>query len=190
MKNRYPVTDKVAPMGVKMAVLVSQLRFRLWRKITLLLSCIWLVACTEHISIYRPIDITRAGQSVEVDFDIKKEGGYLFALLFDKGGNYEEVLRRLELFGRVDKAGVIIPISLRIVKDGQLFFDQKINTKGTDGGQAFYYQETRKNTAVRDIKSFLLFPGHYSVVITTLENVPLFKGIESFVQITYYDPKI
>ncbi|WGM05439.1 DUF5625 family protein [Arsenophonus nasoniae] len=162
----------------------------MWRTVMLLFSSVWLVACTEHISIYRPLDITRAGQSVAVEFEIKKEGGYLFALLFDKGGDYEEVLRRLELFRGVNDTGVIIPISLRIVKDGQVFFDEIINTKGTDGGQAFYYQKRRLNTAVRKMKILSLLPGHYSVVITTLEDVALFNGIESFAHVSYFDPKI
>ncbi|HGJ5897530.1 DUF5625 family protein [Arsenophonus apicola] len=173
-----------------MKVFARQLRVSMWRTIMFLFSSVWLVACTEHISIYRPIDITRAGQSVKVEFEIKKQGGYLFALLFDKGGDYEEVLRRLELFRGIDKTGVIIPISLRIVKDGQVFFDEIINTQGTDGGLAFDYLERRLNTAVRDIKFFSLSPGRYSVVISTLEDVALFNGIESFVNVTYFDPKI
>lgn len=98
--------------------------------------------------------------------------------------------RRFELFRGVDKSGVIIPLSLRIVKDGQLFFDEIINTQGTIGGQAFVFQERRINAAVRDIKSFSLSPGRYSVVISTLEDVPQFTGIESFVEFAYYDPKI
>ncbi|HGJ5862844.1 MAG TPA: DUF5625 family protein [Arsenophonus nasoniae] len=174
-----------------MKVFARQVRISMWRKVMLLFSSVWLVACTEHISIYRPIDITRAGQSVKVEFEIKKEGGYLFALLFETGEGHDEMERRFELFEGINKTGVIIPISLRIVKDGQVFFDETINTQGTDGGQAFYYQGRRiDTTAVRDIKSFLLFPGHYSVVISTLEDVPLFNGIESFVQVTYSDPKI
>ncbi|HGJ5860747.1 MAG TPA: DUF5625 family protein [Arsenophonus nasoniae] len=173
-----------------MKVFAKQLRASMWRTIMFLFSSVWLVACTEHISIYRPLDITRAGQSVKVEFEIKKEGGYLFALLFETGEGHDEMERRFELFRGVNDTGVIIPISLRIVKDGQLFFDEKINTKGTDGGLAFYYEEIRLNTAVRDIKFFSLSPGRYSAVITTLKDIPLFTGIESFVHVTYYDPKI
>ncbi|WP_244590795.1 DUF5625 family protein, partial [Xenorhabdus hominickii] len=33
-------------------------------------------------------------------------------------------------------------------------------------------------------------PGRYSAVITTLENVPDFNGIESFVEVNYFNPKI
>ncbi|WGL97990.1 DUF5625 family protein [Arsenophonus sp. aPb] len=174
-----------------MKVFARQLRVSMWRTIMLLFSSVWLVACNEYIDIYRPIDITRAGQSVMVEFEIKKQGDYQFALLFDKGDDYEEMLRRLELFGSVDKTGVIIPISLRIVKDGQLFFDEEINTKGTGWGRAFYYEGRRINTAaVREIKLLPLSPGCYSVVISTLEDVALFSGIESFIEVTYFNPKI
>ncbi|HGJ5874650.1 MAG TPA: DUF5625 family protein [Arsenophonus apicola] len=163
----------------------------MWRTIMLLFSSVWLVACTEHIRIYRPIDITRAGQSVKVEFEIKKQGDYQFALLFETGEGHDEMERRFELFGANDKAGVVIPVSLRIVKDGQVFFDEEINTKGTGWGRAFYYEGRRINTAaVREIKLLPLSPGRYSVVITTLEDVALFNGIESFVHVTYFDPKI
>lgn len=58
-----------------MKVFTRRLISRLWRSITLLLSGIGLLACTEYIDIYRPLDITRAGQSVAVEFEIKKQGG-------------------------------------------------------------------------------------------------------------------
>ncbi|WP_275384862.1 DUF5625 family protein [Xenorhabdus bovienii] len=129
------------------------------------------------------------------DFEIPQKGGYQFALLFDKGDDYDEMLRRLRLFGSkffgsIDDDGVITPVSLHIVKDGKIFFDEKINAGGNDGGLGFYYEEKYVNVAIRGIKSFSLPPGRYSAVITTLEDVPAFNGIGSFVEFTYYDPKI
>ncbi|EYU14051.1 hypothetical protein BA1DRAFT_03451 [Photorhabdus aegyptia] len=59
-----------------------------------------------------------------------------------------------------------------------------------DGVQAFYYEERRINTAVREIKTLSLPSGRYSAVITTLEDVSAFNGIQSFVQLTYFNPKI
>ncbi len=44
--------------------------------------------------------------------------------------------------------------------------------------------------AVRNIKILELPPGRYSAVITTLEDVPAFDDIESFVEFAYYNPKI
>uniref|UniRef100_UPI001BD29DE4 DUF5625 family protein n=1 Tax=Photorhabdus heterorhabditis TaxID=880156 RepID=UPI001BD29DE4 len=119
-----------------------------------------------------------------------KKGNYQFALLFDKGDDYEEMKRRLELFGNVDKGGVITPVSLHLVKDSKIFFDKKINAGGRGWGRSFDYEGRRVNIAVRNIKILELPPGRYSAVITTLEDVPAFSGIESFVEFAYYNPKI
>ncbi|WP_338049310.1 DUF5625 family protein [Photorhabdus aegyptia] len=70
------------------------------------------------------------------------------------------------------------------------FFDKEINVVRLDGVQAFYYEERRINTAVREIKTLSLPSGRYSAVITTLEDVSAFNGIQSFVQLTYFNPKI
>ncbi|MEK9498401.1 DUF5625 family protein [Photorhabdus sp. P32] len=173
-----------------MKVLQVNERFKNWRNIIVFMSCTLLMACSKHIDIYRPIDVSKSGQSVKIDFELSKEGNYQFALLFETGEGYDEMERRFKFFGRADKDGVIIPVSLQIVRDGKIFFDKKINARGYDGGQAFYYEEKYVNTAVREIKTFLLPPGRYSAVITTLGDVPAFNGIESFVGFTYYDPKI
>ncbi|NRN30828.1 DUF5625 family protein [Photorhabdus heterorhabditis] len=173
-----------------MKVLRIYERFKNWRNMIIFMSCALLMACSRHIDIYRPIDVSKFGQSVKIDFELRKEGNYQFALLFETGDGHDEMERRFKLFGRADKDGVIIPVSLHIVKDGEIFFDKKINARGYDGGQAFYYEEKYVNTAVREIKTFSLSPGRYSVVITTLEDVPAFNGIESFVEFAYYNPKI
>ncbi len=173
-----------------MKILQVHERFKNWRNIIIFLSCILLVACSEPINIYRPIDVSHSDQSVKIDFEISKEGNYQFALLFANGDGFYEMERRDKLFGSIDKDGVAIPVSLRVVKDGKVFFDQKINAVGSGWGRTFDYEERRVNTTVREIKTFSLPPGHYSAVTTTLEDVPEFNGIESFVEFTYYDPKI
>ncbi|WP_338011040.1 DUF5625 family protein [Photorhabdus temperata] len=61
---------------------------------------------------------------------------------------------------------------------------------GCGWGQSFYYKERSVNTAVRNIKILELPPGRYSTVITILEDVPAFNGIQSFVELTYFNPKI
>ncbi|MBS9444419.1 DUF5625 family protein [Photorhabdus heterorhabditis] len=173
-----------------MKVLRIHKRFKNWQNIIIFMSCSLLMACSRHMDIYRPIDVSKSGQSVKIDFELSKKGNYQFALLFETGEGHDEMTRRFKFFGRADKDGVITPVSLHIVKDGEIFFDKKINARGYDGGQVFYYEERRINTAVREIKTFSLPPGNYSVVITPLGNVPAFSGIESFVGFTYYDPKI
>ncbi|MDE1480721.1 DUF5625 family protein [Xenorhabdus bovienii] len=56
--------------------------------------------------------------------------------------------------------------------------------------QSFYFDERKINTTVRDIKTLEFPPGRYSAVITILDDVPAFNDIESFVQFTYFNPKI
>ncbi|NHB86321.1 DUF5625 family protein [Photorhabdus tasmaniensis] len=173
-----------------MKVLRVHERFKNWRNIIIFMSCILLMACSKYIDIYRPIDVSKFGQSVKIDFEISKEGNYQFVLLFATTDDYGEMERRFELFGRVYKDGVITPVSLHIVKDGKIFFDKKINAARSEGARTVNYEERRINTAVREIKAFSLPPGRYSAVITTLEDVPVFNGIESFVEFNHYDPKI
>ncbi|MDX7988788.1 hypothetical protein FE392_15895 [Xenorhabdus sp. 12] len=163
-----------------------------WCKVIIFLSCIWLVACSnaKPIDIYKPIDVTRSGQSVKINFEIIKTGNYQFSLLFDKGNDYEEIIRRIELFGNADKEGIITPVLLHIVKDGAVFFDEKISAGGRGWGQYLDYGGRRINIAVRNIKILELPPGSYSAVITTLGNIPDFNEIESFVEFAYFSPKI
>ncbi|WP_118986541.1 DUF5625 family protein [Photorhabdus sp. CRCIA-P01] len=175
-----------------MKILRVNERLKNWRNIMIFLSCAWLVACSEPINIYRPIDVSHLGQSVEVNFELskRKAGDYQFALLFATGRGLDEMRRRDKLFGSIDKDGIAIPVSLRLVKDGKVFLDEKINAVGSGWGSTVYYKERRVNTTVRNIKILELPPGRYSAVITTLEDVPAFNGIESFLELAYFNPKI
>ncbi|NHB60130.1 DUF5625 family protein [Photorhabdus sp. RW14-46] len=172
-----------------MKVLQVHERFKNWRNMIIFMSCTLLMACSKPIDIYKPIDVSKSGQSVKIDFEISKVGDYQFALLFDKGDD-DEMKRRLELFGYIDKDGVITPVSLHLVRNGEVFLDEKINAGGRSWGLSFDYEGRRITTAVREIKTLSLPPGRYSAVITTLEDVPAFNGIESFVELTYFNPKI
>ncbi|OTA19779.1 hypothetical protein Xbed_02089 [Xenorhabdus beddingii] len=184
---------------------------RHWGYLLIFLSCSWLilfflgfsglVRCNGFISglsgchqkaetIYKPIDVTKAAQSVTFDFEIPQEGNYQFSLSFATGDDYDEMERRFELFGSIYEDGVTTPVSFHLVRNGKVFFDEKINAGGCGWGSALYYEGKYVNTAVREIKTFSLPPGRYSAVITTLKNVPAFNGIESFVEFGYYDPKI
>ncbi|PHM23561.1 DUF5625 family protein [Xenorhabdus budapestensis] len=184
---------------------------RHWGYLLIFLVCGWLilfflgftglVRCTGFVSglsgchqraetIRKPVDVTKAGQSVTFDFEIPQEGDYQFALLFATGDSHDEMERRFKLFGDIDKDGVITPVSLHLVRNDRFFFDEKINAGGYGWIRAFYYEERFVNTAAREIKTLSLPPGRYSAVITTLEDIPIFNGIESFVELTYFNPKI
>ncbi|TNH41626.1 DUF5625 family protein [Photorhabdus luminescens] len=154
-----------------------------WHKMIIVLSCVCLTACSERIDICKPIDVLHAGQSVKIDFEISNVKAYSFALLFTDGNSREEKEKRLKLLSdHVD--GVAIPISFRLIKDGKVLFDEEIDTVGARSwGESIYYKEKKINTLWRYIEIFQFTPGHYSVVITTLEDMPEFNGIESFVQL-------
>ncbi len=59
-----------------MKVLHIHGRFKNWRNIIIFMSCILLMACSEPINIYRPIDVSHSDQSVKIDFEISKKGDY------------------------------------------------------------------------------------------------------------------
>lgn len=158
--------------------------YKNWRFVTWLARGIYCLAfCPEQVSIYTPLDVSSAGKSVRVDFDVPEKRAYEFSLMFDKGDDYEEMDRRFKLFGSVDDRGVVIPISLYLVKDGEVFYDRTINTEGNSWEQDFYFGERRVNSAGRIIKILELPPGHYSLVMSTQKDTPEFNRIETFVKI-------
>ncbi|NRN30749.1 DUF5625 family protein [Photorhabdus heterorhabditis] len=169
-----------------MKVLRIHERFKNWRNIIIFMSCTLLMACSKPMDIYKPIDVSKSGQSVKIDFEISKVREYQVSLLFAVGDSHEERERRFKLFNaHVD--GVAIPVLFRLVKDGKVLFDEEINTVGARSwGHTIYYKEKKINAAVRNIDIFQFTPGHYSMVITTLDNVPEFNGIEGFVRLTYF----
>ncbi|MCT8345098.1 DUF5625 family protein [Photorhabdus kleinii] len=176
-----------------MKILRIHERFKNWRNMIIFMSCTLLMACSKHIeTIRKPIDVSHSGQSVEINFELSKSeaGDYQFALLFATGSGFDEMEKRFKLFGNLERDGIAIPVSLRLVKDGKVFFDKKINAVGYGWIRAFHYEERRINTAARNIKILELPPGRYSAIITTLEDVPAFNDIESFVELTYFNPKI
>nr|WP_317987466.1 DUF5625 family protein [Photorhabdus antumapuensis] len=114
----YLIAKYVSQCGIKNRLMVLRL----------------LMACSKHIDIYKPIDVTRSGQSIKIDFEIGKKGNYQFALLFARGDGHDEMNRRDEFFGSIYDDGVTTPVSLHLVRNGQVFFDKKINAGGYDGG--------------------------------------------------------
>uniref|UniRef100_UPI0036D9295A DUF5625 family protein n=1 Tax=Photorhabdus sp. RM322S TaxID=3342825 RepID=UPI0036D9295A len=172
-----------------MKVLQVYERFKSWRNIIIFMSCTLLMACSKYIDIYKSIDVSHSGQSVKIDFEISKVGEYQVSLLFATGDSHEERKRRFKLFN-AHGDGVAIPVLFRLVKDGKVLFDEEINTVGSGWEHTIYYKKKKINTAVRNINIFQFTPGRYSVVITTLEDVPEFNGIESFVQLMRFPPNI
>ncbi|OON41738.1 hypothetical protein BTJ39_00790 [Izhakiella australiensis] len=155
-----------------------------------LLLCCGLAACDDHVNISVPVDVTQAGQSVSVDFDVIASGGYQFCLLFYTGEELEEMNRRFELYGRIYKPGVATPVALRLIKDGRIFMDKQFNAVGSQGTMSAHYNGVNINSAIRNIISPWLPAGHYSARLTVLEARPQFAGIETYFHVSNYDPKI
>ncbi|WP_456024367.1 DUF5625 family protein [Pseudomonas protegens] len=151
--------------------------------------CFLLAACSAPVSIVKPLDISRANQSVTAQFVVTTSGDYRFALLFAKENDLAGIYRQIEIWGDTDHEGVLIPIHLRVLKDGQVFFDEELVTAGVQWGQGIEYEGRYVNAAVRLIKLLKLASGSYTVEVSALDDREAFRGIEGFVQFTYYNPK-
>jgi len=158
-------------------------------KVIMVVACTLLSACSAPITIVKPLDVSRANQSASAQFVVKKTGDYRFALLFVKRQGLEEILKQIDIWGDPNNEGVAIPIHLRVVKGGAIFFDERLVTTNVDWGLGFDYEGRRLNTAVRLIRMLELPPGSYSVEVSTFEEVEAFQEIEGLVEFTYYNPK-
>lgn len=165
----------------------------LLRRLFVLIFCLGLTACKEPppLDIVKPlIDISHAERSIELDFKIDKPGNYQFALLFAHEGDHEELARQSNILGDHSNKGVVIPISLQLVKNGKIVFEENINTRGHGWIRSITYGEKSVNVVVRNIIMLELPPGQYSAVTTILQGAPDFSGIETFFQFAHYDPKV
>ncbi|CAD5201458.1 DUF5625 family protein [Pseudomonas sp. FEN] len=162
------------------------------KRIFIVFVYVLLMGCSHKVLIVRPIDVSLSGHSAVARFSVEENGNYRFALLFvwSKSITENEARRKLWGGGVYNEKGVPIPIRLRILKDDVLFFDEHILTSGINSGQAFEYEGDYKSTQVRDIKYLELSPGEYSVEAITLEEIEAFRGTESYVEFSYYNPKI
>ncbi|WP_455916729.1 DUF5625 family protein [Pantoea agglomerans] len=142
--------------------------------------------CPEPAAVQKPIDLSQAGQSVKYDFVLKEVGGVQFYLMFSFGKDSEERRKRSSLFGSIKDDGIVIPLSIYLVKDGREYYFKKIITRGTGSTRTAYYGGKEFNTRVRNVEALDLPPGHYTAVITTLENIPDFQLIEIFMELNLY----
>ncbi|NUT80129.1 DUF5625 family protein [Pseudomonas brassicacearum] len=162
------------------------------RKILVVSVCVFFAGCSNKVLIVKPIDVSRAGQIANAQFTVDQAGGYRVALLFVWSKNISEREAQGKLWGGglYREVGVPIPIGLRVLRNGKLFFEERIMTEGVNSGQAFEYEGDHKSAQVRDIKYLTLAPGEYSFEIVTLNEIEALKGTESYVEFSYYDPKI
>jgi hypothetical protein len=146
----------------------------------------------------KQLHTSEAGESENFDFEVKETGSYDFKILFMLGNEYNYLTceDRNKLVGDANHYGIIIPISLRIIKDGKTYLDEKINTSGCEGKIDFQLEDiedkSKKNipALLRKIKTLELTPGHYYATITNLDNITEFKGITTVIWLTSNYPKI
>lgn len=153
---------------------------------------IFLTGCSDKVQVLQPIDVSLSGQTAAAAFTVREKGGYRVALLFiwSRDAREHELQRKLWGGGMSNSAGVAVPIRLIIHKDGKLYIDQAIVTWGVDGGQAFEYEGVLKSSQVRDVKHMSLSPGDYSIEVVTQDKITALEGQESYVEFSYYNPKI
>ncbi|WP_414148666.1 DUF5625 family protein [Erwinia sp. BNK-24-b] len=156
------------------------------------ITFLWSVFRARPVNIIEPIIQARAGRSAQLDFEINKSGPYQFSLLFSKGYNSKdevELRKKLTLFGSINSAGKMIPVSLRLIKDGKMVFDEKIETVGTVREHSFYRNESNIRAMVRNIKIAYLPPGRYSLKITLLKDMADFDRIPIYAHAIYFTPE-
>ncbi|KAA3532670.1 MULTISPECIES: DUF5625 family protein [Pseudomonas] len=157
-----------------------------------LLLCVFFGGCSGKVLIVKPIDVSLPSQSAAAHFSVSERGGYRIALLFVWSKSKSEADRQGKIWGgdMAGDKGIPISVHLRVLKDRAIFFDEIVMTEGVDSGQAFEYEGDYKSAQVRDIKHLALLPGEYTVEVLTLERVDAFSGIESYIEFSYYNPKI
>ena len=154
-----------------------------WRRIIILIACVSLVACSEPSGLYQPINISQTGQTVQLDFEVSEAGYYQFDLLFDIGtGNKSEV-------GQWRVANEIIPMNIRIIKKGEVYYEKKVNSIGYRGKYTFLHEGKRFNFLERYLIFQELPVGHYSAIITVLKGAPVFNDMPVYAHAYYVSQK-
>lgn len=150
----------------------------------------FLIKDTNKLSLVEPIDTSLENSSISMSFTIDKEGGYRAAFLFLwEEDSLKRRAQRETLKGGSLGEGVTIPVSLKLYKDGNIFFDDFIVTRGISGGQSMEHEDAFVTVGVRDIKHFLLPTGKYVLEIKTLQNTEKKLNYKSYIEFSYYDPK-
>ncbi|MCE4052358.1 DUF5625 family protein [Pseudomonas sp. Au-Pse12] len=165
------------------------------QQVVVLLCCVLLVACTEPLSIIKPLDVSKVDQVVSSEFEVKKAEGYRAALNFiiERGefGAVGQLSQEQEdeLWGNSNKPGTLIPVKFKLLRDGEVFFDQEIVTDGICCYQRYEHEGEMFIARVRVVWFFFLQPGKYQLELRTLEGFEKFRGIETYMEFSRFSPK-
>ena len=158
-------------------------------RLVIVLACLSLAACTKHVMIFKPIDVSRKDQVATAQFSVKSTGGYMFALNFKRAGTLEKNRQLDKIWGDIHNDGVPIHLRLRLYRDNVLVHSQSIESVGTRWFMSYEYEGRTLNAAVRLIRTMVLKPGDYHVEVQTLENSKRLEGLETHVSFSYYNPQ-
>lgn len=152
-------------------------------------ACLFMASCSPPLSIKKPINVSKANQSVTTQFTVEKSGTYKFAFLFVRAKTLAAMESQIAIWGDIDNAGVPIKLKLRVLRDDIPIFNEYIQTTGTNGGYTFLHENQRLNTAMRTIRILELPLGNYTAELTTLDNVEPFEDTLSYIEVGYHNPK-
>jgi len=136
-------------------------------------------------------DVSRKGSVAVIDFIIKKPRSYAFALQFSYVGS-DDLYRVLSLVGDGSQKspGIGIPIHLKITrlgKDGGGVYDGAVITKKYYAhGFGGLWDPPKSGDFSREIITINLDQGIYRVEAETVDDVPAFAGVPSYLLIDYY----
>ncbi len=143
-------------------------------------GCVEILA-PVHVEI--PLDLSKAGNTVEAEFRTWVEDIYSLELEFLSLTG--DAIHSKELNGYLrdkgDKGGTIIPLHISIWKisgkDREIVHDMIVFTEGVSGETLEALQ--------RDVTSFSLCPGKYQISVTNLENHKVPDGFKVLLFLHY-----
>jgi len=98
--------------------------FQGWCSVFIFLCCAGLTACNDPINMYRPAEISSAGRSPPLDFEVKSAGRYQLSLLLAAGytwHNRDAVESRMKkLYEYYKEKEAAIPLIVCLIKDGEV----------------------------------------------------------------------
>ena len=158
-------------------------------QLLILLAGLTLAACSKHVMIWKPIDVSRKDQIARAQFSVRSTSDYRFALMFIRSKNPDENEVLDTLLGDLHNDGVPVDLNLRVYRDNALVHDQNIKSVGVYWYKNYEYEKRRLNTAARLIRIMELDPGDYLVEVRTLDDLQPLRNIETQVSFSYYNPK-
>lgn len=157
------------------------------RKIGLwMLAALFLSGCTQNDFAY-PVNLSSEGVETAVELNIRKSGNYIICLFFDRKSGAGSTRKYDELL--LGKNSVETEVELTLSSDDFFYSSNNIqNDSNGSIGLALGGREMYGNFRV--VKDVVLKPGKHSLRYMNKRKVPELEGINAYVVLFYYNPKI